>query len=181
MIDYKLIGKAVEYYEGRGFENIEVPWMVTEYVDSITRPSNVKGLKVPLKEKNLIASGEQGFLYLMLKDFLPKGRYQTTTPCFRQDVYDFTHSKVFMKTELIDTKNVNENSLEEIITSCLEFFETLFGKGKVFREQQEDGTIDLTFEGIELGSYGIRKHNHMRWVFGTGLAEPRTGRLLKSF
>ena len=54
-----------------------------------------------IKNKNLIASGEQGFLYLGLKEYLAPGKYVTLTPCFRNESYDLTHSKNFMKVELI--------------------------------------------------------------------------------
>lgn len=32
---------------------------------------------------------------------------------------------------------------------------------------------DLTIDGIEIGSYGIRTYNTITWIYGTGLAEPR--------
>lgn len=32
---------------------------------------------------------------------------------------------------------------------------------------------DITYKGIELGSYGMRKCEFLEWVYGTGCAEPR--------
>ena len=81
--------------KGVGFERIETPWLVTEAVDGITRPADVQPYRVESKNKNLIASGEQGFLYLYLKEYLPKGKFQTVTPCFRNDSFDYTHTKYF--------------------------------------------------------------------------------------
>ena len=96
MIDYNILNKSINFYEQHGYKRIEVPWLVTEYVDSITRPESSVPYVVPIKNKNLIASGEQGFLYLYLKNHLPKGSFQTITPCFREDPFDLTHSKYFI-------------------------------------------------------------------------------------
>jgi hypothetical protein len=45
-------------------------------------------------------------------------------------------------------------------------------KKTIKREKTEIGE-DLTIDGIEIGSYGIRAYNAITWVYGTGLAEPR--------
>lgn len=177
MIDYELLSKASEYYSENGYQRIEVPWMVTEAIDSITRPLDVKPLVISEKNKNLIASGEQGFLYMMLKGYLPRGKYQTITPCFRNDQYDFTHSKNFVKLELIDTEDMI-NGLSEISRIGRNFFETLFPK-KDINHTWFNNILDLNYKDIELGSYGYRKYKHLEWVYGTGLAEPRTSRILK--
>jgi hypothetical protein len=39
-------------------------------------------------------------------------------------------------------------------------------------EKTKEGS-DLTIDGIEIGSYGVRNHKNIIWVYGTGLAEPR--------
>ena len=39
---------------------------------------------------------------------------------------------------------------------------------------------DITADGIELGSYGVRECEFVRWIYGTGLAEPRFSTLLKT-
>lgn len=39
-------------------------------------------------------------------------------------------------------------------------------------ERTNEGA-DLTINGVEIGSYGIRTYNAITWVYGTGLAEPR--------
>lgn len=188
MIDYKLLQQSVEYYEAKGYQRIEVPWLVTEAIDSITRPSFAKGLSVPIKNKNLIASGEQGFLYLILKGFLPPGKYQAITPCFRDDTYDLTHSKFFMKNELINTLDTSKNSLDEIVEDAMGFYKSVFpvvefGKNPrsathLYDAHTDEG-IDIYHQEHELGSYGIRSHFHLKWVYGTGCAEPRTSRLIK--
>jgi hypothetical protein len=178
MIDYQLLADASEFYEQRGYQRIEVPWMVTPDVDFITKPKDVEPLEVLQKGKNLIASGEQGFLYQMLKSYLPKGKYQTITPCFRNDAYDFTHSKVFMKLELIDTLNPGNSTVNRMVSDALDLFRSLFKEPNNVNTTLENDIIDINYNDIELGSYGTRKHGHLNWSFGTGLAEPRTSRLI---
>lgn len=179
MIDYELLDKASKYYADLGYERIEVPWMVTPEVDRITKPREVESLEVKQKGKNLIASGEQGFLYLMLKGYLPKGKYQTITPCFRDDSYDFTHSKVFMKLELIDTLNYGQLAVDRLVKDANDLFNSIFKYPEHFNTTNIANITDINYHEVELGSYGCREHQHLKWVFGTGLAEPRTSRLLK--
>lgn len=105
MISYANLTKASELYEALGYKRIEVPWWATKDIVNITKPTgmsddNLYGLS--LNNKCLIASGEQAFLYLANKGQLPPGKYQTITPCFRNEPYDQYHSKHFMKLELID-------------------------------------------------------------------------------
>ena len=83
MIDYSIIDYSTQFYHTKGgFQRIESPWTVTEQTSNITKPPGASEFKIQDTDKVLVASGEQSFLYLYLKDFLPKGRYQTTTPCF---------------------------------------------------------------------------------------------------
>lgn len=176
MINYDLINQSIKYYEDCGFERIETPWLVTEAVDSITRPKDVEPFIVPAKKKNLIASGEQAFLYLYLKEYLPKGKFQTVTPCFRNDSFDFTHTKYFIKNELIQTIDVNEISLLNIVDQAISFFTTIL-KRNVISIPTEDG-FDIMIDEYELGSYGIRECEFLKWIYGTGCAEPRTSKLI---
>src|SRR4051812_17183406 len=103
MIDYKLLDDSIIYYEGKGFKRIESPWAVSENVDNITKPFDRVSFQLKHNNKCLVASGEQSFLYLYLKGFLPHGQFQTITPCFRFESFDFLHTKYFMKNELIKT------------------------------------------------------------------------------
>jgi len=179
MIDYKLLDDSIEYYELNGFKRIEVPWLVTEAVDSITRPKGVEPFVVEAKKKNLIASGEQGFLYLYLKEYLPLGRFQTITPCFRNEPFDYTHSKYFMKNELIDTQDVSEENLMNIIKCAKAFFDTLFPiETQILKT---DVGYDIMIGDVELGSYGIRQCEFVKWIYGTAIAEPRTSKIVKLY
>ena len=40
---------------------------------------------------------------------------------------------------------------------------------------------DITINGEELGSYGIRKCEFLKWIYGTGCAEPRLSTLIKKY
>lgn len=179
MINYNIIQKSIDYFESKGFKRIEVPWLVTEAIDSITKPEKSDPYVVSSKNKNLIASGEQGFLYLYLKEYLPLGKFQTTTPCFRNDNFDLTHTKYFVKNELIQTVDVNENTLLEILNNSIDFF-SLFFNDKIKIEKTFEG-YDLLINETELGSYGIRECEFLKWIFATGCAEPRTSRLIRKY
>jgi hypothetical protein len=45
----------------------------------ITKPKDRISFQLKHNDKCLVASGEQSFLYLYLKDFLPKGKFQAIT------------------------------------------------------------------------------------------------------
>jgi len=97
MISYENLHKSLLFYENKGYKRIESPWTVTEAVIDITRPFFVnEKYKIETKKKCLVASAEQSFLYLYLKGFLPLGKFQSCTPCFREEEFDKTHSKYFI-------------------------------------------------------------------------------------
>ena len=171
MIDYNRINNSIKFYESKGFKRIESPWTVTKAVSSITKPEGKGDWEIVGKDKVLVASGEQSFLYLYLKGFLPKGKYQTITPCFREEVFDQTHTKYFMKNELIITDDVSKESLKYIVNTAKEFFEKELNHRIDVVETKEG--FDLECVGIEIGSYGIRSCEYLDWIYGTGLAEPR--------
>jgi hypothetical protein len=171
MIDYKRLDNSINFYEERGFKRIESPWTVTKAISAITKPQGKTDWEIIGKDKVLVASGEQSFLYLYLKGFIPKGKYQTITPCFREEPFDQTHSKYFMKNELIITDNVNEKELINVIRFCKEFFESELGINVSILKT--DQGYDLECKGIEIGSYGIRSCEYLNWIYATGCAEPR--------
>lgn len=181
-INYARLGEAQLYYEDKKYSYIETPWMVTEQIDAITKPHGIQSNIVANKDKVLLASGEQAFLYQYLKGYLPKGDFQTITPCFRNEPYDMTHSKVFMKLELISTSVVDKPTLEIMIRDAFNFFleripDPYKGGLKIVETGRE--TYDIELYGIELGSYGIRSCEFLDWVYGTGLAEPRFSNALE--
>lgn len=153
---------------------MEAPWTVTEQVDNITKPKDKISFQLKHNDKCLVASGEQSFLYLYLKNFLPKGQFQTVTPCFRYENFDFLHSKYFIKNELIKTDVVNEFELEKIINTCLGFYKQYIPLCEVIKT---DIGFDIEVKGNELGSYGIRSCEFLTWIYATGCAEPRLSNL----
>lgn len=188
MINYNILGASIEYYENHNYIRIEAPWMVTEEISNITKPDNCVNYFVPECKKVLVASGEQSFLYLANKGLLPPGKYQTTTPCFRNEPIDITHRKCFIKNELIQTNLVNYKELESMINLSLKFFEQYIPKEKlkVIKTDSSKSVTNYDIVAIinnkelELGSYGIRNHEILDWIYGTGCAEPRLSLVLKA-
>lgn len=92
------------------YEQIEVPWIVDEKIDEITRPNDKRTIFVKKKKRNnngtmflghMCASGEQGLIQLALEGSLKENNpYVTVTPCFRDDKEDELHSSDFLKVEL---------------------------------------------------------------------------------
>lgn len=176
-IDYNLLATAKEFYNKRGFTYIEVPYMVEQKYSNITAPINKSfGIRVG---KRLVGSAEQGFLQLAFhKEIAPYVRFQSITPCFRKDKVDESHSQWFMKLELfyyglnpIDPIFDLEMEKNYFIESALALFSSLT-KNNVSTISTKDGT-DIELEGTEIGSYGVRCHENVTWVYGTGIALPR--------
>lgn len=178
MIDYYLLHLSTVYYEANGFRRIESPWAVSAGVDEITKPASATPFELKHNKKRLVASGEQSFLYLYLKNFLPKGQFQTITPCFRFESFDFLHTKYFIKNELIKTDLVNHQELENVVGKALKFYTQLIPKAETVKT--EFG-YDIEVDGKELGSYGIRSCDFLDWIYATGCAEPRTSSLIKHY
>lgn len=171
MIDYSNIDKSIKFYESKGYCRIESPWTVSRYIVDLTKPKGNVSYELVHNNKCLVGSGEQSFLYLYLKGYLPLGRYVTCTPCFRDELFDEIRTKYFMKTELIITDVVNEEQLMIIINHSKEFFEKMLNAPVEIIKT--DIGFDLEYQGVELGSYGIRETKFLKWIYGTGCAEPR--------
>lgn len=178
MINYKIIAESNDYYEEMGFKRIESPWTVSQYVDNITKPKDKISFQLKHNNKCLVASGEQSFLYLYLKDFLPKGQFQTTTPCFRFESFDYSHTKYFIKNELIKTDLVNNDELDRIVNICFNFFKQYIPDLNVIKTNIG---YDIEHNGNELGSYGIRENEYLKWIYATGCAEPRLSKIINLY
>lgn len=169
MIDYQKIADAVKHYSAYGFESIEVPWFVTQESLDVTRPLGTR--LFDSFAGCLVASGEQSFIEI--RNQLSPGRcYQCVTPCFRDEpAIDELHRLYFIKQELITVidKLNEEIELRQMIDVARSFFKN-YGSPVV---EKTDIGHDITINGIEVGSYGIRQHEDFRWVYGTGCAEPR--------
>ncbi len=186
MIDYGKIESANKFYSDKGYERVEAPWWVSQEIMDLTKPEDQDQPSYFISEnrKCLVASGEQSLLYMANKGRLPKGTYQTTTPCFRNESIGVLSKKCFIKTELMKTDQVDNASLLAMIEDAMEFFKMELWLADMTDEglelvDTEDG-FDIQYNKIEVGSYGIRECPFLKWIYGTGCAEPRFSRAIKS-
>ena len=174
---------ALDFYSQR-FKRIEVPWAVSREAIAITRPQVVAPMYVSGgKELYPVGSAEQSFIQMKMDN--PNGftgKYVAFSPCFRSEEYlDETRLPYFCKVELgIFDNGVNDRNLDYVMHYALEFFSRYLKDVQIVLNGEEDPiavcpSYDIVSkDGIELGSYGIRYHPKVgRWVYGTGLAEPR--------
>lgn len=173
MINYQNLQDSISHYEKAGFTRVELPWCVSPKVSDMTKPASGHDYAIRHNGKVLVASAEQSFLYQYAKGYLPKGRFQAVTPCFRVETCDAMHMKHFMKNELISTVNVDVDELYFVIGSALDFFAAKLGWDGLGTVKTGDDCYDIMYHDIELGSYGIRRTEMLDWVYGTGCAEPR--------
>jgi hypothetical protein len=179
MIDYRKLADSIDFFEKHGFKRIEAPWWVSQEIMNITAPKDkVSDFFIPHNRKCLVASGEQSFLYTAAKGRLPPGRYQTTTPCFRDEAIGVLHKKCFMKNELIITDTVTEQALHDVIVQCFGFFSTQVPDRERLTTVQTEVGFDIEYDGIEVGSYGMRSCDFMDWIYATACAEPRLSRAI---
>lgn len=175
-INWRRLMSAITYYTACGYKFIDLDWCVDPETSAITKPFYKKDFFV--YDKALVASGEQSFLQMIIDEKLAPGKYCGITPCFRDEIPDELHSNYFMKVELIDTLHPNKGGLDSMI-SCAKLFFKDFIKIKTIEIGDELYDIE-SYSGIELGSYGTRQYKNIKWVFGTGLAEPRLSIALKN-
>lgn len=181
-IDYKKISDAIDFYENLGFKRVEAPWWVPKEIMNITKPKDSpEGSEYFLSKNNkcLVASAEQSFLYMANQGMLPPGKYQATTPCFREEIQGPMKRKYFIKNELIITDSPDPVNLLLVIDQALSFFKTQVPDASQLRIIKIDDTFDIEYDGIELGSYGIRETSFLKWVYATGCAEPRLSRAIQ--
>ena len=171
MIDYSKIARAVEFYRDRGFQYVEVPWVVHKEIIDITKPTDAKYFNTFIG--SLVGSGEQSFLSMRKK---LSGKYVCVTPCFRDEKsVDELHRNYFMKVELIDTDPDDlDKAYWDMINISKEFFELYDFVDIINTEEGKD----IYINGLEVGSYGIRSYKDFYWVYGTGCAEPRLSQAL---
>lgn len=180
MIDYKILADAIEYYKRMGYVEINMPWYVKDNIHNITFETNKSKWQLPSGDI-LLGSAEQGFINQMLNHNLV-GKFQATTPCFRDDSVDELHQEHFIKTELFinDSDDFNK-TLDKMINDVFGFLIKYVDVTRInfVNTSSETGTrsIDIEIDGIEIGSYGIREYKYgdkiYTWVYGTGIALPR--------
>lgn len=170
-LETQILDRAIGYYCEAGYEYVDVPTFVPFRVINATIPEEFRRSN----DNQFIGSAEQGFLAL---EGLPHGRYQSTTLCYRpgdagrSEIY----REVFAKNELhviCDSMGEAKLQLECMLDIVHGFFK---GVGlRVVRVAFRDGSFDYEAQGIEVGSYGIRRNPFTEnlYVYGTGVAEPR--------
>lgn len=183
-IDYRLLAEAIEFYSQRGYHYLETPWIVDHRYTEVTKPAGRRDFYC--LDGYLVASGEQSFMSAMhFGELEPGGKYQTVTPCFRDEAVDELHQTWFLKLELIwyrpnlpvkygavysvmnDANSLMSRHIKTQRTSPGMCSEDPTAKHGAF-------TYDIeSVEGIELGSYGYRRLLSEHWIYGTGLALPR--------
>lgn len=170
------INKSILDWQDEGFQYRDVPWLVPEEYNLITAPS--RDFLVNSKLGSHVGSAEQSFVYLDLTGQLPRGKWIACTPCFRTEEHlDDLHQAGFMKVELYQTDDICSFSLDVLVNKALNWFEKALEQSGVNRKHAylaptSDG-VDIMVNGIEVGSYGIRSYEHLTWIYGTALAEPR--------
>ena len=191
---YEHLIDAIRYYERAGFKWLDVPWAVSREAILLTRPPHIKTEPMsyavdyegwnPVQHLHPVASAEQSFLQMQM-DAVAKGErmngsYVTMTPCFRNEpIIDELHLPYFMKVELISWDKTSREDLSKMIAGARLLFEKDLTVD-VIHNHDLDPIGEIAYDivtarsRIELGSYGIREHAKVgRWLYGTGLAEPR--------
>lgn len=180
-MNYDYIGRSLIHYKRRGYAYIEdAPWLVDKTAYYATKPPDVTDVVVSPMGKYFVASGEQSFLQLLLDGRMIK-RAVCVTPCFRMEKHDDWHRPYFMKAELINADEPTKGNLMLMIHDAMGFFEQ-FCEIRVLETGLHQYDIVEKTSRTELGSYGIREMlvsqdgrpiNTVKWIYGTGCAEPR--------
>jgi hypothetical protein len=171
MIDYKLLGAAVSFYEKLGYMYVETPWLVSSAAILHSAPPGIDYPRVSCltKRQYLVASSEQGACQIDLDSggFPEKAIF--VSPCFRNEpVLDDKKHFYFMKAELFSLGDAQER----VIADACQLFSSL-SSFPVSRVNTDIG-VDLEINGIEIGSYGVRSlPSGKKYTYGTGLALPR--------
>jgi hypothetical protein len=174
-VNWQHLSRAISHYTTAGYAYVEVPWVVPTDIILATCPE--ERWVVHSDIGNLIGSSEQSFIHLDQIGELGIGQFVACTPCFRnEDVVDQLRQKTFMKVELYDNENTNDDGLISLVNKAIAFYRTLIDSslwGLLEVVALRDGTFDIDLGGIEIGSYGMRTYKGKPWLYGTAIAEPR--------
>ena len=175
---------VLAYWERKGYEVTPLPWMAPELAMAHTRPADALVPEPGTHEGALAASGEQAFLWMEHQGLLDptKSGYIGWAPCFRHEKqYDKHHHHYFLKAELFASAHDDPMArLDEMIESVSGSWRALAiseGRRDLLPERVPTGkySVDLFVDGVELGSFGVRKNlgGTGPYLYGTALAEPR--------
>lgn len=185
-ISLSLISDAHRWWQMQGFKDKMVPALVDPDVMHHTCPPGASDWRLyGHGEDTVVASAEQSFLQLDKDGKLEPGNWMALTPCYRDEpVYDEVHLPVFLKLELMC---LNHGDMFFTRTEAMHFAHKM---RKFFREFYSMPTSlveteygwDVMYEDLELGSYGVRRTmTGKSYIYGTGLAEPRSSIALLRF
>lgn len=189
-INYTLLGRAASYYEKLGYSQVHLPWTVDDEAYYLTAPVNSKSMtlyatqnddRVKTKKGRLVASAEQSFVDCLLKG-QQFDKCFAITPCFRDEPkYDWYHYPYFMKLELYAPFHGDEREVLDMMEDAFNLMNIYIPCKKVPVDQGYMAYDIETKAGVELGSYGVRELREHRWIYGTGLAEPRFSNELRLY
>lgn len=171
IIDYNKIAYAIEFYNAKGYTQLDLPWVASTEAMLSTSPHDAIQDEIRYDDDTyLVASAEQSFIDCLIKsEGKFEGKYFTVTPCFRTgDVGESEyHKPYFMKLELYNTQY-------DTLSDAFAFMKRYLSEedGLTICEL-DNGTHDIFFNDIELGSYGKRETKWGSFYYGTGIAEPR--------
>lgn len=169
------LNSCLGFMEGRGYTYIELPWAVEPRFTHFTKPPGRADFPLGAHGDTLVASGEQSFLKLAKEQKL-NGRFIGLTPCFRDEpTLDAWHLPYFLKAELfVPVYGDHYNTgMTEVAMDALDFHRMWLPGSDLTLEFTQD-ECDLVFKSsVELGSYGVRRFEGLRYIFGTACAEPR--------
>lgn len=176
-IEWSLLMQILQYHQDNGYMGMEVPYLVERATVDLTYTGP---LDPALQGRYLIGSGEQGFLELERRGKMPRGKFVTLTPCFRDEPHvDEYHQLYFQKVELYQNVNVSRRAAWEMMEDAYAGMR-IFTNSRAFNIEYTDEGFDLMLHGVEVGSYGKREVNGISWVYGTALAEPRFSTVLRN-
>ena len=166
-INYRRVADAIEFYQEKGFQYVEVPWIISLGAKKHTYPHKSS---FDLGGATLTGSAEQSII-----DAMSRGKtfdkVVMATPCFRDDDYDDIHFPSFFKVELFA---MGEDYIQ-LIEAAKGFFTSIGIATEMIKNENPQSIVehDLTYKGVEIGSYGLREFRSNKYAYGTGLAEPR--------
>lgn len=163
------IYKALTLYLNKGYEMVDIPYVVEEEVSLSTIRTTKEVNDLYYKDKVYVASAEQSFKQLY-KDtqVLEQGcKYMALSPCYRTEpLIDETHYNLFLKLELIYIGEDLECLVEDAYNVLNEFVQ-------VHKVPTSMG-MDLYCGDIEIGSYGLAKFDDgQTYTYATGYTDPR--------
>lgn len=180
-IDLGLITEAIDYYN---CIQTKVPYLVDQDIMDFTCPKGVVDKRFTHEGgKQYVASAEQSFLQLEKdgKVFHDNSSYIALTPCYRDEwVLDETHYNIFLKLEIFHYNPDLPNADYFWANEMRNFF---WQQGLPVELKPTDLGYDILDRfGLELGSFGYRvTPKGVRYVYGTGLAEPRASMAIQNY